>query len=218
MYRTLTHTWLILPSSCTNCSRTKWGVKGGGSRVSGGVISDDYPSMCCIGERMWGGGVSDNRSPSVQFRRRNAGSATGGGGGGVFLRRAWHCSSPPRPVIWLGPSCHLCAAVARPSLAGYRLEPPPPAPALPANRISSRRHCIPATLKRIRFSRCENDAFLPRALPPRTGRPRATPRGATQDRPTLSLHSYHITTPSLTPPRRPRQASSTHHNWRYHIK
>uniref|UniRef100_A0A2A4JN58 BAH domain-containing protein n=1 Tax=Heliothis virescens TaxID=7102 RepID=A0A2A4JN58_HELVI len=89
--------------------------------------------------------------------------------------------------------------VARPSLAGYRLEPPPPAPALPANRISSRRHCIPATLKRIRFSRCENDAFLPRALPPRTGQPRSTPRGVTQDRPTLSLHSYHITTASPTP-------------------
>ncbi|PZC77839.1 hypothetical protein B5X24_HaOG202950 [Helicoverpa armigera] len=91
------------------------------------------------------------------------------------------------------------ALVARPSLAGYRLEPPPPAPALPANRISSRRHCIPATLKRIRFSRCENDAFLPRALPPRTGQPHSTPRGATQDRPTLSLHSYHITTASPTP-------------------
>lgn len=68
-------TWLILPSLCTNCNRTKWGLKGGGFRVSGGLISDDYPSMCCIDGRMWGGGVSDNRSLSVQFRRRNAGSA-----------------------------------------------------------------------------------------------------------------------------------------------
>lgn len=72
----------------------------------------------------------------------------------------------------MGPSCHLCAAVARPSLAGYRLEPPSLAPASPANRISSRRHCIPATLKRIRFSRCENDAFLPRPLLPLGGRSR----------------------------------------------
>lgn len=140
---------------------------------------------------------------TIGARRCSFGGGTRGGRGRwrrrrVFLRRAWHCSSPPRPVIWLGPSCHLCAAVARPSLAGYRLEPPSPAPARPANRISSRRHCIPATLKRIRFSRCENDAFLPRALPPRTGQPRATPRVATQDRPTLSLHSYHITTPSPT--------------------
>lgn len=114
----------------------------------------------------------------------------------VFLRRACHCSTPPRPVIWLGPSCHLCAAVARPSLAGYRLEPPSLAPVPPANRISSRRHCIPATLKRIRFSRCENDAFLPRALLPAPAG--LNERGATQDKPTdpliITLFPFHFAT------------------------
>lgn len=110
----------------------------------------------------------------------------------VFLQRVWHCSSPPRPVIWLGPSCHLCATVARPSLAGYRLEPPSPAPARPANRISSRRHCIPATLKRIRFSRCENDAFLPHALPPRNDRPRSIARCHTGPTDPLITHLPHF--------------------------
>lgn len=87
----------------------------------------------------------------------------------------------------------------RPAVARrLSIRAPAPAPAPPANRISSRRHCVPATLKRIRFSRCENDAFLPRARPPRPGRPHAAPRATGHA--ALSLHS--TTLPRLR--RRPR--------------
>lgn len=160
---------------------------------------------------------------SEGFLSRWSGAPAGVPGGGrgraaaarrlaFAVRVASRCNSPPRPVIWLGPSCHLCAAVARPSLASYRLETPAPLsyPAPPANRISSRRHCVPATLKTHSFLPMRKRR-IPSARPPaprRRRRPRRiAPRRAS--RPTLSLHFYHITTP--TPPlgRRPRQTKPT---------
>lgn len=97
----------------------------------------------------------------------------------------------------------------RPAVARrLSIRAPAPAPAPPANRISSRRHCVPATLKRIRFSRCENDAFLPRARPAPAGRGRiARRRTPTDPILTLSLHFYHITT-SPTTTNRTRQPTT----------
>lgn len=53
LYRTHVDLVEYLGSVCTEnkLEAYKEGVSGG-SRVSGGVISDDYPSMCCIGKRM----------------------------------------------------------------------------------------------------------------------------------------------------------------------
>lgn len=106
----------------------------------------------------------------------------------------------------LSPMRHSRPAVAR----RLSIRAPAPAPAPPANRISSRRHCVPATLKRIRFSRCENDAFLPRARPAPTGRGRiARRRTPTDPIPTLSLHFYHITTSPTTTNRTRRPTNAT---------
>ena len=109
-------------------------------------------------------------------------------GGHVSGVRA-RCNSSPPTVIWLGPSCHLCAAVARPSLAGYRLETSPPPPPRPPHATREPDLVTPplctATLKRIRFSRCENDAFLPRALP---ALPATTPRRGRLAGPRRSSH------------------------------
>lgn len=82
----------------------------------------------------------------------------------------------------------------RPAVARrLSIRAPAPAPAPPANRISSRRHCVPATLKRIRFSRCENDAFLPRARPAPAGRGRIARRRTPTDPLITLLPHYHST-------------------------
>lgn len=97
----------------------------------------------------------------------------------------------------------------RPAVARrLSIRAPAPAPAPPANRISSRRHCVPATLKRIRFSRCENDAFLPRARPARPAA--AASRGAAH-RPTRSRPSHYTFT--TLPLRRPPQTEPDHRHY-----
>ncbi|OWR48793.1 metastasis-associated protein 3 [Danaus plexippus plexippus] len=88
--------------------------------------------------------------------------------------------------------------VARPSLAGYRLEHPlllrpraavypPPHPSVAREPDLVTPPLCTATLKRIRFSRCENDAFLPRGRPPRCPHP-PPPTADTNERNTYNIN------------------------------
>lgn len=120
-------------------------------------------------------------------------------GGGLFSR-TWHCSSPPWLVIWLGPSCHLCAAVARPSLAGYRLEPPPLPPRRP--RTGSRHAAIvyPRRLNAFVSPDAKTTHSFRAPAPPQPAA--AASRGAAH-RPTRSRPSHYTFT--TLPLRRPLQ-------------
>lgn len=125
-----------------------------------------------------------------------------------FVSRAWHCSSPPWPVIWLDPSCHLCAAVARPSLAGYRLEPPPLPPRRP--RTGSRHAAIvyPRRLNAFVSPDAKTTHSFRAPAPPRPAA--AAPRGAAHQ-PTRSRPSHYTFT--TLPLRRPPQ---TEPNYRHY--